>query len=109
MKRVGRILAVNLLCAALFVFVVRTANGQAAFGTIIGLVADPSGAAVAGAKVTATDADRGVSSDGTTNDSGNYIFTNLTPGNYKVAVEAKGFKAFIQTNVAVIVGQSTTV
>src|SRR6266481_428447 len=108
MRRFRGFLAASL-CAACLVFVTRTANGQAAFGTIIGTTTDPSGAGVPNAQVTATDTEKGVSQTTTTNDSGNYSFTNLTPGTYKITVEDKGFKTAVQSNVPVIVGQSTTV
>jgi len=108
MRRFRGFLAASLLCAACFVFLSRTANGQAAYGTIIGTATDSSGAAVPGAKVTITDMDKGVSLITTTNESGNYSLSNLTPGNYKVTVEAKGFKTFVQENLPVIVGSSTT-
>ncbi len=109
MKRSWGILAASLLIAASFGFLARTTNGQAAFGTIIGTATDSSGAGVPNAQVTATDIEKGVSQTTTSNESGNYSFTNLTPGNYKVTVEGKGFKTSVQSNVAVIVGQSTTV
>src|SRR5260370_13677710 len=109
MKEFWGILGSSLLIAASFGFLTQTANGQAAFGTIIGTATDASGAGVPNAEVKATDIEKGVSQTTTTNDSGNYTFTNLTPGNYKVTVEAKGFKTSVQSNVAVIVGQSTTV
>ncbi len=109
MKRFWGILAASLLIAASFGFLAQTTNGQAAFGTIIGTATDPSGAGVPNAQVTATDIEKGVSQTTTTNDSGNYSFTNLTPGTYKITVEDKGFKTAVQSNVPVIVGQSTTV
>jgi Carboxypeptidase regulatory-like domain len=85
------------------------AAGQAAFGTIIGVVSDPSGGAIVGGQVTATDVDKGVTYTATSNDSGQYSIFNVTPGNYKISVEAKGFKTSVQTNVTVIVGQSIAV
>jgi len=83
--------------------------GQAAYGTIIGTVTDPSGAGVPGAKITVMDKGKGVSQSTTSNDSGYYTVSNLTPGDYKLAVEAKGFKTYVQENLPVIVGSSTTV
>src|SRR5205807_6066134 len=83
-------------------------SGQAAYGTIIGTATDPSGAGVPKAKVTATDMEKGVSQETSTNDSGNYTFSNLIPGNYKVTIEAKGFKTYVQASMPVIVGSSTT-
>src|SRR6266700_7807812 len=108
MKRFWGILAASLLIAASFGFLARTTNGQAAFGTIIGTATDSSGAGVPNAQVTSTDIEKGVSQTTTSNDSGNYSFTNLTPGNYKVTIEAKGFKTFVQGTLPVIIGSSTT-
>src|SRR5260370_14992462 len=107
MKRFLVVLATNVLIAASFGFLAQTANGQAAFGTIIGTATDPSGAGVPNVQVTATDTEKGVSQTTTTNDSGNYTLSNLTPGNYKVTLEAKGFKTLVQANLPVIVGSST--
>jgi len=61
-------------------------------GAIVGLVRDSSGAVVAGAKVTITDADRGTELTLTTNSSGEYVASPLHIGHYTVAVEKQGFK-----------------
>ena len=100
--------AVRALCVALVLFLPPKVSGQAAYGTIIGTATDPSGAGVPKAKVTATDMEKGVSQETSTNDSGNYTFSNLIPGNYKVTIEAKGFKTYVQASMPVIVGSSTT-
>jgi len=68
------------------------AAGQAVYGSIIGTVTDPSGAAVPGAKVTVTSVGKGTSDTVTTNESGNYTVTHLIPDNYSVKIEAAGFK-----------------
>lgn len=108
MKRIKYGLATGAFFALLLVIVSPKANGQAAYGTIIGTVTDPSGAEVPDAKVTIMNVDKGISQDTTTNDSGFYSVTDLIPGNYKVTVESKGFKRFVQNNLPVIVGTSTT-
>jgi Carboxypeptidase regulatory-like domain len=77
-----------LLCG----FWVPAAQGQAVFGSILGTVTDPSGAAVANAKVTVTDQGKGTTEQTTTNESGNYSVTHLIPDLYTVRVEAQGFK-----------------
>src|SRR5215467_14504673 len=102
------VLALCVVCALLVFFFAPKVRGQAAYGTIIGTVTDSTGAAVADAKVTVTDMEKGVSQDITTNSTGYYTANNLIPGNYKVSVEAKGFKAYVQQNLPVIVGSSTT-
>jgi outer membrane receptor protein involved in Fe transport len=77
------------------------AKAQAVFGSVLGTVSDPQGAAVAGAKVTVTDQSKGTIQETTTNESGNYTVTHLVPDPYTVRVEAKGFKVSEQKDVAV--------
>jgi len=80
---------------------VPSASAQAVFGSIFGTVSDPSGAAVANAKVTVTDLSKGTTDETTTNESGNYSVTHLIPDNYKVRIEGPGFKTIDQDNVVV--------
>ena len=68
------------------------ASGQAVFGSVIGTVTDPSGAAVANAKVTVVDQRKGTTDQTTTNESGNYTVTHLIPDPYTVRIEGAGFK-----------------
>src|SRR6266542_5296492 len=77
------------------------ANAQAVYGSILGTVTDPQGAAVAGAKVTVTDQNKGTTQQTTTNDSGNYTVTHLIPDPYAVKIEAQGFKSSEQKDVTV--------
>src|SRR6266480_5741606 len=92
MKKVvgfSSVLVVALLCS---VWTPR-ANAQAVYGSILGTVTDPQGAAVSGAKVTITNQNKGTTQQTTTNDSGNYTVTHLIPDTYSVKVEAQGFKS----------------
>src|SRR5579863_1010576 len=66
--------------------------GQKDAGTIVGVVRDPSGAIIQGAKVTVEDVERGVQMTLSTNDQGEYVASPLHIGQYKVAVEKPGFK-----------------
>src|SRR5436305_5366301 len=77
------------------------ASAQAVSGSILGTVTDPQGAAVAGAKVTVTDKNKGTIQQTTTNDSGNYSVTHLIPDTYSVKVEGQGFKTATQKDVVV--------
>src|SRR6266403_316988 len=83
--------------------------GQAVNATLLGAVTDTSGAVVAGAKVTATEMKTGVSRTTTANDSGNYEFGNLPPGQYEVATEIQGFKKAVRAGVDVVVNTVTRV
>src|SRR6266478_2923584 len=71
----------------------RTAHGQAVYGSIFGTVTDASGAAVPNAKVTVTDINKGTKDETTTNATGNYNVTHLSPDAYSVRVEAAGFRS----------------
>jgi hypothetical protein len=92
--------AVALLSLLCSVFV-PGAFGQAVYGSILGSVTDPSGAAVNAAKITVTSQSRNVSTEATTNESGNYAVTHLIPDVYVVRVEAQGFKTLEYKDVQV--------
>jgi carboxypeptidase family protein len=77
------------------------AFAQAVYGSILGTVTDPQGAAVAGAKVTVTNQRKGTTDQTTTNADGNYSVTHLVPDLYSIKVEAAGFKASEQKDITV--------
>jgi hypothetical protein len=76
-------------------------------GQIIGTVADPSGAVLPNATVTAT-REQAATIVTRTNEAGRYTFTSLTPGKYKVTVEAPNFKKVVLEDVVVEVGGLVT-
>lgn len=78
-------------------------------GTIAGSVLDPSGAAVAGAKVTATNPNTGFTRNGVTTTSGDFVFPLLPVGTYTVSIEAQGFRRLEQKGVDVRTDQNSTV
>ncbi len=96
-----------LLCSAV-ISITSPLHAQAVSGTLLGTVTDPSGAFVVGAKVTIRNIEQNRTTTTTTNDSGNYIQTQLLPGTYEVTIEKPGFNRFVQQNVRVTIGQSTT-
>ena len=77
------------------------ALGQAVYGSVLGTVTDPQGAAVAGAKVTVINQRKATQDTATTNADGNYSVTHLVPDSYTVRVEAAGFKVSEQKDVVV--------
>ena len=85
------------------------ASAQAVFGSIIGTVTDPQGAAVSGAKVTVTSVTKSFAYDTATNESGNYTVTHLIPDTYKIHVEAPGFKGVDVPSVEVSADNSAHV
>ncbi len=84
-----------LLAAAL------SAYGQSQTGQISGVVSDPSGAVVAGAKVQLIHDLTKNTREFTTEPTGSFIFTNLIPGDYSLRVEQTGFKAYEQSKINV--------
>jgi len=61
-------------------------------GALTGTVKDPSGAVIPNATVTLTSIDTGQARTATTGADGTYKFNLLPPGNYKLRIEAAGFK-----------------
>jgi hypothetical protein len=76
---------------------------------ISGTIYDSSHAVVAGAKVTATQADTGLVRTATSGDSGTYVLPNLPVGPYRLEVEKDGFATFVQTGIVLEVAASPTV
>lgn len=93
MRVVNGLLAL-FLCAPAALF------SQGLTGQITGTVADPSGAPLAGAEVTLTNAATSQSRKVETSQAGSYVFTQLLPGTYTIEVSAKGFKKAQQAGVA---------
>jgi hypothetical protein len=58
---------------------------------INGLVTDEAGAAVPSASVTVTNTASKISRAVQSNEAGNYVILNLTPGPYRIEVEKNGF------------------
>ena len=102
-------LRVRLVVVTLALVTPHAVFPQATSGTVIGTVLDPSRAVVPNATVTVADTARGVNFKTTTNESGNYTQSQLTPGNYSVSAERAGFQKVTQENVEVNVGQSARV
>jgi hypothetical protein len=77
-------------------------------GTVAGSVVDPTGAVVAGAVVTLTDVATNTVRRTTTNASGRYIYADVNPGIYNIAVSKAGFATSETDNQEVKVGSSLT-
>ena len=89
--------AVVLLLPGLSVF----ARAQADQGAITGLVSDNSGAVIANADVTLTNVDTGLTLQTKADSSGNYVFSPIKIGSYKVTATAEGFSSTTQENIQV--------
>ena len=78
---------------------------QVSSAELSGIVLDSTGAAIAGAKVTATNAGTNVAHDAVSDSTGNYVITLLPPGDYVVTVEATGFKKLVQKGLSLQINQ----
>ena len=78
-------------------------------GSIVGLVTDPVGARVSGARVTITNVAANQSVIVATDDNGQYAADLLRIGTYSVTVEKQGFQRAVQSNVDVGVNQTARV
>jgi len=74
--------------------------------TLRGLVTDPTGAVVSGARVRAVRRATGVVREVVSDAHGGYVITNLAPGDYAVTVEADGLTARSFEHVPLEVGRS---
>jgi hypothetical protein len=102
---------INLLLALLVSLAISgmvptTVQAQEITGAITGTVIDPSGAAVPGAQVTATNVLQGTTWPTQTNPAGVYNFPRLPVGQYTVKVEAKGFATSVRGSFELAMNQS---
>ncbi|MGA9545294.1 MAG: TonB-dependent receptor [Candidatus Sulfotelmatobacter sp.] len=74
-----------------------------------GSVTDPSGAGVAGAKISLTDPATGLQRTTTSNGTGLYQFLDVPPGNYRLAATASGFSPYVASNVTLVVKTPSTI
>lgn len=77
--------------------------------SISGSVSDPSGAAVQGATIIATEVATGTARSAKTNGTGFYAIPNLPPGKYSVKVEKEGFRPTEFTAISLSVAQALEV
>jgi Carboxypeptidase regulatory-like domain/TonB dependent receptor len=82
-----------------------SAHAQNMFGSIVGSVSDASGAVIPKAAVTVTDMATSQMRTATTDDQGSYEILSLPRGEYKVDIDAKGFKRFSRSPIDVVVDQ----
>jgi len=85
------------------------ALAQDARGSLVGKVADPQGAMVAGAEVTVLNNATNVKLTAKSNNAGSFIVPYLLPGTYKLTVELSGFKKFVQDGIQVRVNDQVEV
>src|SRR5438270_1637173 len=95
------------LASGMLLFTIAAVAQESGGATINGTITDPSGALIAGAKVTATQTTTGAQRSTQSSNAGLYSLSALNAGTYDVIVEAPGFKqakfAAVQAAVGAVV------
>ena len=98
----------NHIATAFFAVLIAPVLLQAqGLGSIVGTVTDPSGAAVASAKITAKEQGTGLVREAMSDEHGYYVIPSLRPAAYGVSIEASGFSVAKQ-EVTLLADQSLT-
>jgi len=98
---------VFVVALLLIVLAPARSQAQAVYGSISGIITDPSGAVVPGATVTVTSVERKTTDTVVSNESGIYSKERLLPGNYEVKAELQGFKTALYPSIRVNVDSQT--
>jgi hypothetical protein len=98
-------------CAALLVFLLMVSIslcGQA-LTSANGIVTDPSGAVMVGAKVVLTNVETGTRRETASDEAGRYQFPQVQPGAYRITASAAGFQDVAINDVRLLVNSPATV
>ena len=90
---------------SVFLLICAPSFAQEVTAAINGVITDPSGAAISGAKVTVKDLDRGTVFPASTDSVGRYSLPRLPVGRYEVRAENPGFQTAIQSPVVLVLNQ----
>jgi Carboxypeptidase regulatory-like domain len=82
---------------------------QTTFGSIVGTVTDPTGAAVSSTEVDLTNLGTNEKRTETTNADGLYSFLNLPPGQYSIEIQKAGFNRVLRSPITVQTETTTTI
>ena len=99
----------GLEVATLVVFGVSLLFSQAVTGDLVVAVTDPTGAAVAVAKLTLIQVATNVKVEQESDSLGNYLFVQLQPGTYRLEVSKAGFQSQTYDEILIKVGQRARV
>src|ERR1041384_4153123 len=102
--RFGSLSVASFLVLLLFAI---TALAQSGGTTVRGTVKDPAGQLVNGATVTLTDPSKNFTRTQQTNEDGQYVFSAVPPGTYRLEVKATGFKTASVSGVDALVDTPT--
>jgi protocatechuate 3,4-dioxygenase beta subunit len=83
--------SVKIVASVVVLMIALPLYSQTGTSTIRGTITDPNGRLVAGAKVTITNVGTNGNRTTKSTDTGTYVFDLITPAEYRLQVDAKGF------------------
>ncbi|HEY2015066.1 MAG TPA: carboxypeptidase-like regulatory domain-containing protein [Bryobacteraceae bacterium] len=98
-----------LLGMVLVAILASNLSAQGIYGTLTGVVSDPSTAVVGKAKVTLRDAQSGSLRETLSNGDGYFTFASVPVGTYDLSVEAQGFNVYKATGISLGGGEKRNV
>src|SRR5260370_25994491 len=105
---IAAVLQLSLCLVVAGIFSTRL-SAQTTYGSILGTISDPSGAAISDAQVSLTNIGTGEKRLQQTGADGLFSFVNLPPGRYRIDAEKTGFKRTTQPEVVVQVQQTANI
>src|SRR6266496_1655231 len=81
--------------------------GQTGTSAIRGTVSDPQGRVISGATLTLTNTQTNAMRTTRSTETGTYVFDLITPADYRIDVQAPGFKKQVVANVTAVIGKQT--
>ena len=102
-------IAITLCAAMAGIGVPRLVAQSGTSSALAGTIADQSSAVIANARVTATEVNTGASRTLQTNADGRFLFSQVSPGTYRIEVRAASFGTAISQPTSVSVGETATV
>jgi carboxypeptidase family protein len=84
------------------------ANAQTTSGSMTGSVTDPNQAVVTGATVSLTNEAKSLTLTATTDKEGRFVFPQVSPGTYKLTIDADGFKKLERTGLLLVANDRLT-
>src|SRR5262245_62172262 len=96
-----------ILILAALILSVSSGAAQTTTGTISGRITDSTGGVLPGVTLDATNMETKLARSTVTNESGEFVFSVLPPGQYSVRAELTGFSAVVRSNIGVQVNSAT--
>lgn len=109
LRRAARRLKTAAFSALFLLMASIVVSAQQGRGTILGTVADSTGAVIPGATVTITNTATNAAATTITNNDGNYVVPNLSVGGYAVSATKEGFKKAIRSGLTLEVDQKAEI